>query len=129
MKCDKCKNKINSKNELCVGYGSIVRPFHKRCFDEFNSKATYKISSIELDKLKNVKRMSILSLTFSSIIMVILYIFLFEVYSIYNIGNVKILNTNLLAIYGLLILVIFSLYLYRPLSNLISIHKIENLKQ
>lgn len=131
MKCENCKQPINSRNDLIISYWRhinipILALYHKKCFREVNSKVPGFItpSIIDANKLK-----SILAINY-----IVLFIFLIMViYSIYTLKGIKnwnsFLNIGIMGyLFSIFLIIVLGLTFYLPIRNLKIIKDVKNLK-
>lgn len=142
MKCNKCKNLIQTKEDLTVGYGSrfallfgllnFIRAYHKKCLEEINSKKlNYPILNINTDQFPKLKVRSILEICFLIIILIVV----FTVLPYYIISGwpeqeeVEGLGINYINLEFYIFLfgtLIISSPIYMSLSNIIAMKRIQD---
>ena len=87
FKCDGCKEVVTNKNDLSIGYGVVLRVYHKKCLEEYNrgtSKFMPIIPMINFNNLNHVKKKILLQLSYASIILVILLAFVGSIFFYMN---------------------------------------------
>jgi hypothetical protein len=124
--CHKCKKPIDSKKDLVICYARIVinwiRPFHKRCFDEFIKNKPFYLSKFLNPSQNLYLKLDINQLKTRKVINYMLLFTPFILLIVHFGGRGGVLNLWLL----MFILLAFAPYFYFIISNLIYIYKIEN---
>ena len=131
MKCENCKQPINSRNDLIISYWRhinipILALYHKKCFREVNSKVPGFItpSIIAPNKLTSI-------LIINYIILVsILLIFLYFIFSLKIIVDWNsFLNIGIMGyLISIFLIIVLGLTFYLPIRNLKIIKDVKNLK-